>query len=149
MAVYSLSALVSSVPQSVAACEVRSTSAHKPKIMEFGFNQVTVPGTTDLTAGLGRPAAIGMNPGGPVKTLDESDGNAPGALTMMATAWGTAPTVPANFFRRSTIPRSTVGVGAIWCFPRGIGIPITSSVVLWTIAVASTVDLDMWTIVEE
>lgn len=149
MAIYSLAANSAAVTQGAAACEIRSTSAHKPKIFELGFSQSVLPATTSISMGIGRPAAIGQNPGGPVKVIDEQDGNGPTALTTMATAWGTAPTVPANFFRRTTVTNATLGTGAIFSFPRGLALAITSSVVLWVITVSSSVGLDMWAVVDE
>lgn len=149
MAIYTLGASAANIPQGAPACEVRSTSQHKPKIMEFGFSQNVAPATTDASVGLGRPATIGLNPGGAVQCLDEQDGQAPVGMTTIATGWGTPPTSPVNFFRRSTISRATIGVGAIWCFPNGLGLPVTSSVVLWVIAVNASVTMDVWCSVEE
>jgi hypothetical protein len=48
--------------------------------------------------------------------------------------------VPANFMRRAAFP-ATIGAGIIWTFPRGLGLPISGSIVLWVIATASVVDV--------
>lgn len=137
MSLYALSQRTTQTVTANASWEVRSTSTNKPKIMELGISQVTaVAGTY----GIGRPAAIGITPTTPQTFVDEGDGNAPAALTTAAVAWGTAPTVPANFNRRLTCA-ATIGVGAIFTFPRGFGIPISGSIVVWIIATAPVCDV--------
>ena len=136
MAIYSLSQRTTSGTAATAAWEVRSTSTNKPKMMEMSFTQVAA---TASVFGIGRPAAIGVTPTTPQTFLDEQDGNGPTGLTTAAVAWGTGPTVPANFFRRVAMP-ATIGAGFVWTFPRGLGIPISGSIVLWVIATASVVD---------
>ena len=74
--------------------------------------------------GIGRPGAIGVTPTAPQTFVDEGDGNAPAGQTTAAVAWGTGPTVPTNFNRRLSCA-ATIGVGAIFTFPRGFGIPIS------------------------
>jgi hypothetical protein len=137
MAIYSAAQRTTSGTAATAAWEVRSTSTNKPKIMELGLTQVAA---TASVFGIGRPAAIGVTPTTPVTFLDEQDGGGPAGLTTCAVAWSTGPTVPANFFRRAAFP-ATIGAGIIWTFPRGIGIPISGSIVLWVIATASVVDV--------
>lgn len=143
MPVFSLSQRTSSGTAATAAWEVRSASANRPKIFELGFSQNAA---TAGVFGLGRPAAIGVTPTSPQTFLDESDGGAGTGLTQSAVAWGTGPTVPANFFRRISCP-NTVGAGVIWTFPRGLGLPVSGSIVLWVIATAPVVDV--YAVVEE
>lgn len=151
MAIVSASQLTSAVTSATAAWEVRTVSTNKPKLMELGVNQ-NVAGTA-MQIGLGRPAAIGVTPTTPVTFLDESDGGtatpgdgAPAGLSTCAIAWGTGPTVPANFFRRVAFP-AAIGAGIIWTFPRGLGIAPSNSIVIWIIntAVASNV----WAVLDE
>lgn len=143
MAIYSLAQRTTATAAASASWEVRSTASNKPKIMELGISQVTaVAGTY----GVGHPAAIGVTPTSPQTVLDEQDGNGPAGLTTAAVAWGTGPTVPANFFRRLTCP-ATIGAGAIFTFPRGLGVAVTSSVVVWIIATAPV--CDVWAVVDE
>lgn len=123
--------------------EIRSASANRPRIKEMAVNQNT--GTAGVY-GIGRPAAIGITPTTPQTWLDEEDGGAGTGLTQSALAWGTGPTVPANFFRRITCP-ATVGAGLIETFPRGLGLPVSNSVVLWIIATAPV--CDVWGSAEE
>jgi hypothetical protein len=123
---------------------VRSAAANRPKIFEVGISQNAA---TAGVYGLGRPAAIGVGPTSPQTFIDESDGGAGTGLTTSAVAWGTtAPTVPANFFRRLSCP-ATIGAGVIWSFPRGMGLPVSSSIVIWVIATAPV--CDVWAVEEE
>ena len=78
--------------------------------------------------------------------MDEQDGNGPTGNTTCCVAWGTAPTVPANFFRRISCP-ATIGAGAILSFPKGLGIPVSGSVIWWIIATAPV--CDVWAVVDE
>jgi hypothetical protein len=61
-------------------------------------------------------------------------------------AWGTAPTAPTNFLRRVTLP-ATIGAGIIWTFPRGLVIPVSSSIVIWNIGTNSVADI--WIVIDE
>ena len=143
MALYSAAQRTSSGTAATAAWEVRSTSANKPKVMEVG---VTQNAATAGVYGIGRPAAIGVTPTSPVTFLDESDGNGPAGNTTCAVAWTTGPTVPANFFRRYSCA-ATIGVGFLAVFPRGLGIPVSGSIVLWIIATAPV--CDVYAVVDE
>lgn len=143
MGVYALSQRTIVTAAGGATWEIRTTSSNKPKIMELGISQVTaVAGVF----GIGRPAVIGVTPTSPQTFLDESDGNAPVGLTTSCVAWATPPTVPANFFRRVACPAS-IGAGILFTFPRGLGIPISSSIVVWVIATAPV--CDVWCSVDE
>lgn len=137
MALYALSQRTTATAAASASWEVRSTSTNKPKVMELGISQNAA---TAGAYGIGRPAAIGLTPTTPQTFVDEGDGNAPAAQTTAAVAWGTGPTVPANFNRRLSCA-ATIGVGAIFTFPRGLGIPTSSSIVLWIIATAPVCDV--------
>ena len=111
--------------------------------MEIG---ISIVAATASIFGIGRPGAIGVTPTSPQTFLDESDGNGPAGLTTSAVAWGTGPTVPTNFFRRVATP-ATIGSGVIWTFPRGLGLPISGSVVLWNIGTNSVADV--WAVCDE
>jgi hypothetical protein len=143
MALYALSQRTTATTAASASWEVRSTSANKPKIMELGISQTTaVAGVY----GVGRPGAIGVTPTSPQTFVDEGDGNGPAANTTAAVAWTTGPTVPTNFNRRLSC-NATIGVGAIFTFPRGFGIPVSGSVVVWIIATAPV--CDVYAVVDE
>lgn len=113
------------------------------KVLEIGFFLVAA---TASQIGLGRPAAIGVTPTAPVDFLveDPSDVLASGVV-QSAVAWGTGPTVPTAFFRRISLP-ATIGTGVIWTFPKGITIPVSSSLILWNIGTNSL--LDAYAVVE-
>lgn len=119
-----------------AAWEVRAGSATKPRVFELGVSNVAA---TASVFGVGRPGAIGITPTSPQTFVDEGDGDGGTSTTTSAVAWGTGPTVPANFNRRQALAAS-VGAGTIWTFPRGFGLPKSGSLVLWVIATASVVD---------
>jgi hypothetical protein len=90
--------------------------------------------------GLGQPAVIGVTPTTPVDFLteDPNDVLASGGV-QSALAWTTGPTVPANFDHRFPIT-GTIGNGGIFTFPKGIVIPVSSSLVLWNITANGVVD---------
>jgi hypothetical protein len=144
MAIYSIAQRTTVTTIAAACWEVRSTSTNKPKIMEMG---ISLGAATASIYGIGRPAAIGVTPTTPLTALDEQDGNGPTGLTTCAVAWGTGPTVPANFFRRVSLP-GTIGAGVILTFPRGLGLPISGSVVVWNITANSAVT-DLWAVIDE
>ena len=121
----------------VASAEIRTAATGKPKLMEIGLSQTAA---TASTYGLGRPAAIGVTPTTPITVLDESDGGGPAGLTTTAIAWGTPPTVPVQFIRRVSTP-ATIGAGIIWTFPRGLGIPISNSLVVWNLGTNSVLTI--------
>jgi hypothetical protein len=132
MALFALAQLTTATAAASASWEVRSTAASKPKIMELGLSQNAA---TQSQFGIGRPGAIGVTPTSPQTFVDEGDGNAATALTTAAVAWGTGPTVPANFNRRFTTAGS-FGVGVIFTFPRGLGLPVSGSIVVWILTTA-------------
>jgi hypothetical protein len=96
--------------------------------------------------GLGRPAAIGVNPTTPQTILQEDPADPVGTVTVCVAWTTTAPTVPANFFRRITCV-AAIGAGVIWTFPRGLKIAVSNSIVLWVIATAPVEDV--WCVVDE
>ena len=144
MAVYSIAQRTTVTTISAAAWEVRSAATNKPKVMELG---IMLAAATASVYGVGRPAAIGITPTTPLTVLDEQDGNGPTGLTTSAVAWGTGPTVPTNFNRRVSLP-ATLGAGVILTFPRGLGIPVSGSIVVWNITTNSAAT-DLWCVVDE
>ena len=143
MARYSLRTR-STVTTIAAACyELRSAASDRVHLMELGL---FIGAATASTYGLGRPAAIGVTPTAPVTVqAHEAD---PAGTAQAAVAWGTGPTVPAQFFRVVTLP-AVIGSGIIWTFgANGIVIPISSSLVVWNITANSAV-LDVYVEVDE
>jgi hypothetical protein len=142
MAIYSMSQRTIVTSSAAATWEIRTVATLRSQILEIGFSQVTA---VAATIGLGRPQAIGVTPTTP-QTFIAEDFAEPTGNTNACVAWGTAPTVPLNFFRRVTCP-ATIGAGVIWTFPRGLIIPISNSLVLWVIATAPV--LDAWGVENE
>ena len=142
MAIYSLSQRTIVTSAGAATWEIRTTATVRSQLLEIGFSQVTA---VAATMGIGRPQAIGITPTAPVTFLPEDPGE-PAGNTNACVAWGTAPTVPLQFFRRVTCP-ATIGAGVIWTFPRGLFVAVSFSLVLWVIATAPV--LDAWAVENE
>jgi hypothetical protein len=134
------------VTTNAAACYelIGSTSGPRTALLEL---HLFLGAATQSLYGLGRPAAIGVTPTSPVTLLAEDPGDgSPQAKT--AVAWGTGPTVPANFLRCVNLP-AAIGAGIIWTFgPKGLVIPASGSLVLWNLQ-ANSAALDIVAVVEE
>ena len=136
--IVSLDVLTTGVTTGTAAWEIRTgATPGRARLLELG---VFLNAATASIFGLGRPQAIGITPTAPVDFLmeDPNDVLASGVV-QSALAWGTGPTVPTAFFRRIGLP-ATIGAGVIWTFPKGIIIPVSSSLVLWNLATGSAVN---------
>lgn len=121
-----------------AAWEIRTGSTPgRWRLVEL---KVFLAAATTSVFGLGQPAAIGVTPTAPVDFLtdDPNDVLATGVV-QSALAWATGPTVPANFDERISIA-GAIGNGAIFTFPQGIVIPVSSALVLWNITANGAVD---------
>jgi hypothetical protein len=136
MAIYSLANRTAVGTISVAPIELRSSSTKRIKVLEI---HVVMAAATASIFGVGRPAAIGVTPTTPINLLAEEPSD-PTATATTAMAWATPPTVPANFFRRINLP-ATIGAGQILTFPRGLIIPISSSLILWNITATGVADV--------
>jgi hypothetical protein len=136
MALYSLALRTSSGTTGTAAYELIAGSARRPRLMEIG---VFLAAATASTFGFGTPAAIGVTPTAPVTVLAEDPAD-PAGSSKAAVAWATPPTIPAAFYRRIGLP-AAIGAGMIWTFPRGIQIPINTSLVLWNLAANAVADV--------
>lgn len=96
-------------------------------------------GTSGSRQGIGRPAAMGVTPSGPVTFLPcDPDDQAP--QTVVAKGWTTPPTSPVNFLRQwSPIVGLTKGDGIVLTFgPRELVIPANSSLVVWNLFLTGT-----------
>jgi hypothetical protein len=136
MAIYSLALRTTNVTINNAAVEVRASAANRPKLLELSY----VSGAaTAHSIGLGRPAAIGVTP---VNVLFQADDPGdPASVTNGALSWATSPTAPVIYMRRVNFA-ATVGVGIVWTFPRGLVIPVSSSVVLFNITAGAVSDVN-------
>jgi len=134
MAVYSLANLTTNVTNANAGLELRTTSTDRVRFEELFL---TLNAATASTYGFGRPAAIGVTPTSPITWLAQ-DPASPAGTAQTALAWGTGPTVPANFFRRWNLP-AQIGAGVMLFFDN-FWIAVSSSVVLWNLATNGAVN---------
>ena len=100
---------------------------------------VILAAATASTFGLGRPAAKGITPTAPVLNLDEQ-GSIDPLTTSTAIAWGTGPTAPAQFYRRTSFP-AVISSFTLWTFPNGLIVPAGLTLVLWNLAANGVVDI--------
>ena len=145
MAIYSLANRTSAVATATPCLEVIAGANLGYRMLEFG---ITINSATASVFGFGRPAAIGVTPTSPQTVLAEDGGNTATGNTTTALAWGTAPTTPANFFRRVSLP-ATIGAGIIWTFPRGVVVLKANTTVLWNPSASSNSVADVWNVVDE
>ena len=132
MAIYSLSLASTVTTSGAASWDVKAAATNEPAVMELG---VINGAATACTYQYGRSANTPTQTS-PVLLQAEDEGR-PAALTGCAVAWSVAPTVPAQFFRRTFLP-ATIGAGMIFTFPRGIVLASSSaSLVQWNGAASS------------
>lgn len=134
MAISSLAQRTTNFTSAQASVEYRTPSTMRPRMMEISVIQATA---TAQSLGLGRPQAIGVTPVNVLFQMD--DPGDPAAVMNGSLSWATSPTVPLIFHRRWN-SAATIGVGIIWTFPRGLVIPISSSLVIWNVSTAVAVD---------
>jgi hypothetical protein len=133
MAIYSLGTVTGQGGTPFPIWEIRTASTDRAVLLESFFNLAAVAASS-FRFGWGRPGAIGVTPTSPITFIAEEPSDPVGTVTS-AIAWGTDPTVPANFFRRTTLFGPTY---VHWAFDDGITIPVSSSLVLWLISGASS-----------
>lgn len=136
MSLASLALRTSNTTINNANVELRTTAGVKCRVLEFSLIQVT---GTASSYGLGRPAAQGVTPG-TTSTFQRDDSADPVCVTTLNLTWGTSPTAPSSYHRR-TNTAATVGVGIVWTFPAGLIVPVSASLVCFNIT--ATVALDV------
>lgn len=141
MAIYTLGDVTVNTGAGTCAWEIRAGPADRALLFEVGWS-VGIGVAGAAPDAIGRPSAVGITPTSP-KTFEAENPADPASTVTAATAWGTAPTAPASYFRRFK-PRSGIQVIT---FPRGIAIPASGSIVLWNIGAA--VAADVWAYVDE
>ena len=110
--------------------------------MEVGVN---LGAATASTYGLGRS---GNTPTQTSPVLVQAENPAdPAGLSGAAVAWSVAPTVPAQFLRRISLP-GTIGAGVIWTFPRGMVLAASGTMLIWNLATNSA-STNVWFVVDE
>ena len=136
MAIYSIANRTSNTTTANACIELRTTSTNRATVYEIG---IFLAAATASTFGLGRPGTNGITPSSPITGLAEDSG-APAGTAQTALAWVTGPVIPPNVFRRIGLP-ATVGTGVIWTFPRGLIVPVSSTIVIWNLAANGVADI--------
>lgn len=138
MAIFSLSLRTTVTTTGAAAWAALSPSTNEAAVMELRYVNGAA---TASVIGVGRSANTPTLTGG-VAFLAEDEGR-PAGVTQAAVAFGTAPTVPTNFFRRASIA-AVIGVGIVYTFPRGIVLAAAGAAILvWNITTNSAVvDID-------
>lgn len=138
MAIYSLSLRTTVTTIAAASWCALSPSTNEAAVMELRWVNGAA---TASVIGVGRSANTPALTGG-VAFLAEDEGR-PTGVTQAAVAFGTAPTVPTNFFRRASIA-AVIGVGIVYTFPRGLVLAAAGAgLVVWNItANSAVVDID-------
>src|SRR5439155_106722 len=117
MAIYSLSLRTTVTTIAAASWAALSPATNEAAVMELRWVNGAA---TASVIGVGRTANTPTLTGG-VAFLAEDEGR-PTGVTQAAVAFGKAPTVPTNFFRRASLA-AVIGVGIVYTFPRGVVLP--------------------------
>ena len=134
MAIYSLALRSTVTTIAAASWAALSPASNEAAIMEFGYFNGAA---TACVVGVGRSANTPTLTGG-VAFLAEDEGR-PTGVTQAAVAFGTAPTVPTQFFRRFDLA-ALIGAAVVFTFPRGITLAAAgAALVAWNITANSAV----------
>jgi hypothetical protein len=138
MAIYSLSLRTTVTTIAAASWAALSPATNEAAVMELRWVNGAA---TASVIGIGRTANTPTLTGG-VAFLAEDEGR-PTGQTQAAVAFGTAPTVPTQFFRRASLA-GVIGVGIIYTFPRGLVLAAAGAAIcVWNITTNSAVvDVD-------
>lgn len=143
MAIYSLSQRTTVTTIAAASWAALSPATNEAAVMELGYFNGAA---TACVVGIGRSANTPTLTGG-VAFLAEDEGR-PTGVTQSAVAFGTAPTVPTQFFRRFSTA-ALVGAAVVFTFPRGIVLAAGgAAIVTWNITANSAV-VDIHCVVDE
>lgn len=144
MAIYSLAQRTTVTTIAAASHAFLAPATNKPALMEWGYFNGAA---TACVVGLGRSANTPTLTGG-VTFQPEMEASTPAGLTQGAVAFGTAPTVPTQFFRRFSLA-ALVGSAQMFTFPWGIWLPPAGqAIVAWNITANSAV-VDLHAVVSE
>lgn len=128
---YELGILTVAPVTAAAYCTLHTGATRRARIWEI---TVTTTAGTASSVGVGKPA---NTPVATTSTLVQAlDSNDPAGTVNLDTAWSTAPTVPAQFWRRFAIP-ATSGSGFTWIFQRPLIVPVSSWICLWNFGAAT------------
>lgn len=134
MSIYSLALRTTVTTIAAASHAFLAPATNKPACMEWGFFNGAA---TANVVGFGRSANTPTLTGGVAFLAEEFA--APTGLTQAAVAFGTAPTVPTQFFRRFSTA-ALVGSAVVYTFPHGIWLPAGGQAMCaWNITANSAV----------
>lgn len=119
--------------------ELRTSALANARVLELSSY---VNSGNAVAVGLGRPAAIGITPRNALSLVAENPDDG-ASLSTIATQWLTAPTAPANYFRRTSAGAATRNQSFFWAFPKGIVVPSSASVVMANLANVGTNDASL------
>lgn len=143
MSIYSLALRSTVTTIAAASWGCLSPASNEGAIMELGYFNGAA---TACVVGIGRSANVPSLTGG-VAFQAEDEGR-PAGQTQAAVAFGTAPTVPAQFFRKFSLA-ALVGAAVVYTFPRGIVLPAAGqALVMWNITANSAV-IDVHAVADE
>lgn len=143
MAIYSLALRTTVTTIAAASWAALSPASNEAAVMELGYFNGAA---TACVVGIGRTANTPTLTGG-VAFLAEDEGR-PAGVTQAAVAFGTAPTVPTQFFRRFDLA-ALIGAAVVFTFPRGITLPAAGQAICaWNITANSAV-VDIHCVVDE
>jgi hypothetical protein len=142
MGLYSVGVRSTDVTINQAVCEIFTNANVVCKIMEIGICQVAAAA---VSYGIGRPAAQGVTPGTLSYFQAEQTTTDPTSKTQIALSWATSPTAPTVYMRR--VNTTIASAGAVITFPKGLLMPINSSVVIFNITAGSAADI--WVVIDE
>jgi hypothetical protein len=125
--------------------EIRTASSDMARLVELGSSNAIDITPSAVSYGLGRPAARGVTPTTPLTMLAEDEAG-PAGTVQTAQAWGTAPTAPANFFRRY---RNFHFNSYDFLFPQGLVIKVSASFVIWTLTGGTATAQQVYAVVDE
>ncbi len=136
MSKQSISVRTTNVTVANACAEIISSATGTIRVTEI---DIFMAGPAGATFGIGYPAAAGITPTTPV-TLLLHDMDDQAAMGTVAVAWGTGPTVPANFLYRVGVPASTGSFISIQ-IPEGIVLETGDTLVVWNITTSDVADI--------
>lgn len=143
MAIYSLALRTTVTTIAAASWAALSPASNEAAVMELGYFNGAA---TACVVGFGRSGNTPTLTGG-VAFQAEDEGR-PAGVTQAAVAFGTAPTVPTQFFRRFSLA-ALVGAAVVYTFPRGIVLPAGGqAIVAWNITANSAV-VDIHAVADE
>jgi hypothetical protein len=145
MAIYSLAQRTTVTTIGAASHAFLAPATNEPALMEWGYFNGAA---TACVVGFGRTANTPTLTGGVAAISETFSDGTPVGLTQGAVAFGTAPTVPTQFFRRFSLA-ALVGAAVVYTFPRGIALPAGGQAMCaWNITANSAV-VDVHFVVDE